>query len=637
MSSSQARSDKESGKFIAGALDALARRPGMVAGACILFGAAGVLASLFAQRALPAGWRDALDSVVTVLLTLDALVFAWCMRHFGNRALFPAVSGTQISEQPAAGGTPCQAGDLAGLAFANHALQMEIAARARTEERFRQLFENAPEGIYQTTPEGAIVCANTSFARMLGYETAEDLIDSVKSFGEDIYADPARRERFCRELVERSQVLAFESQARRHDGSVIWISENARVIADDHGAPVLFEGFVHDITLRKSIEAEREQLLADALERADRDPLTGLLNHRAFHRHFDEEADRSRRENKSLVVAVMDLDNFKFFNDAYGHVAGDEVLREVAKVLRQSCRSYDTVARFGGDEFVMLMPGMSPEEAFEFKSRLYTRLKDAGFRPEGHDSTLPLSLSIGIAVYPDEAPTRLEVLDLADSRLRRTKTGGSDTDEADRLRNTLTRSMEGFSMLDALVSAVHNKDRYTRRHSEDVMAYCLQIADEMGYDEEFRKTVAIAALLHDVGKIGVPDHILRKPAALTSEEFEAVKLHPIMGAAIVAAVPGFENTLDAVRHHHERWDGQGYPDGLKEEETPLIARLMAVADAYSAMTTDRPYRKGMPAEKALAIIEQGAGIQWDPTFAEAFLRVRRCLPPRSRTQPLKAA
>ncbi|HEX5323499.1 MAG TPA: HD domain-containing phosphohydrolase, partial [Capsulimonadaceae bacterium] len=286
---------------------------------------------------------------------------------------------------------------------------------------------------------------------------------------------------------------------------------------------------------------------------------------------------------------------------------------------------------------VMLMPGMRPEEAFEFKGRLYARLKDVGFRPDGYDATIPLSLSIGIAVYPDEASSRLDVLDLADSRLRRTKTGGTDTDEADRLRSMLTRSMEGFSMLDALVSAVHNKDRYTRRHSEDVMAYSLQIVDEVGFEEEFRQTVAIAALLHDVGKIGVPDHILRKPGALTSEEFEAVKLHPIMGAAIVAAVPGFEEMLDAVRFHHERWDGGGYPHGLRGEETPLIARLMAVADAYSAMTTDRPYRKGMPAEKALSIISQGAGVQWDPTFAEAFLRIHQAGPRRSRAQSLKAA
>ena len=153
-------------------------------------------------------------------------------------------------------------------------------------------------------------------------------------------------------------------------------------------------------------------------------------------------------------------------------------------------------------------------------------------------------------------------------------------------------------MLEALVTAVDDKDRYTRRHSEDVMHYSLQIARALALDEAALRTVAISALLHDVGKIGVPDAILRKPGRLTEEEFAAIKLHPNIGAVIVSAVPGLEETLNAVRHHHERWDGGGYPLGLKGEETPLLARLLSVADAYSAMTTDRPYRKGMDAGNA---------------------------------------
>ena len=162
-------------------------------------------------------------------------------------------------------------------------------------------------------------------------------------------------------------------------------------------------------------------------------------------------------------------------------------------------------------------------------------------------------------------------------------------------------------MLDALVAAVDNKDRYTRRHSEDVLTYSLQVAEALGLDEATRHTVAVAALLHDVGKIGVPDAILRKPGALTGAEFEAVRQHPMMGSVIVGAVPGMEGTLDAVRHHHERWDGGGYPFGLAGEAIPLLARLMAVADAFSAMTTDRPYRKGMGVAQARRCWSAGRG------------------------------
>jgi len=380
-----------------------------------------------------------------------------------------------------------------------------------------------------------------------------------------------------------------------------------------------------EIGERRALEEERERLLTEALERADHDPLTGLLNHRAFHKRFQEETDRALRQNVPLAIAVLDLDNFKFFNDAYGHLVGDDVLRQVASVLQSCCRSYDTLARFGGDEFALLMPGTSQAEAPHLAERLRLRLAEAAYRPPNSDSAIPLSLSMGFSVFPDDEPSRLEALELADARLLRVKTGAEDTAEADVLRKSLNDSVEGFSMLDALVTAVNNKDRYTRRHSEDVMVYSLQIAREMGLDVAAQAALATAALLHDVGKIGVPDFVLRKPSGLTGEEVEVIKHHPVMGAVIVAAVPGLEGTLDAVRHHHERWDGQGYPSGLQKLEIPFAARLMAVADAFSAMTTDRPYRKGHPASKALGFLAEGAGTQWDPECVAAFLSAHRKL------------
>jgi HD-GYP domain-containing protein (c-di-GMP phosphodiesterase class II) len=299
------------------------------------------------------------------------------------------------------------------------------------------------------------------------------------------------------------------------------------------------------------------------------------------------------------------------------------VLQQVASALRACCRSYDTLARFGGDEFAILMPCKGPEDSTELAAVLRSRLEGVSYRPDGYDQPIPLNLSVGLALFPQEGTTRLSALEIADDRLRRAKTGGDEDGLAERVRATLNRSCEGFSMLDALVTAVDNKDRYTRRHSEDVMRYCLEIAQALGLNSSQMRSVEMAALIHDVGKIGVPDHILRKPGQLTDEEFAAIKQHPIMGAIIAEAVPGFENTLDAIRHHHERWDGQGYPFGLAGPETPLIARLMAVADSFSAMTTDRPYRKGMPHEKALSILEKGAGTQWDPECVAAFVPARQ--------------
>ena len=378
-------------------------------------------------------------------------------------------------------------------------------------------------------------------------------------------------------------------------------------------------GVTQDITERKQQEAQQEEALREAQEQADRDPLTGLLNHRTFHKRLEEEAARFQRDGKSLAVIMLDLDNFKFFNDCYGHVLGDQVLRQVAARLQAVCRSYDTLARFGGDEFALLLPGVDSSMPAQIEARLQADLSGLTFRPDGQITTIPITVSLGAALLSSLSLDHHEMLQQADERLRRAKTGGNVDTEADEVRASARGTVAGFSMLDALVTAVDNKDRYTCRHSEDVMDYSLMIARELGLDAAVQRTVSVAALLHDVGKIGVPDAILRKPGKLTEQEFAAIKQHPTMGAAMVASVLGLEDTLDAVRHHHERWDGKGYPSGLCGEETPLIARLMAVADAFSAMTTDRPYRKGMDWEKALSILEAGAGTQWDPRCVAALV------------------
>ena len=362
---------------------------------------------------------------------------------------------------------------------------------------------------------------------------------------------------------------------------------------------------------------------------ATTDPLTGLCNHRTFHKRLAEESARASREGQTLAVVMLDLDNFKFFNDAYGHAAGDDVLRQLAGALRRTALPEDTLGRFGGDEFALILPlktsggtrvGASAETLRESLGLALSRLS---FQPPESQSVIPLTTSVGVALFPSEAGSYLEALEVADRRLMHLKTGGGSDRPAEQLCRELTLSLSGFPMLNALVTAVDNKDRYTRRHSEDVLTYSLHIAHQLGLDRETQRTVQIAALLHDVGKIGVPDRILRKPSALTDEEFQAVQQHPLMGAVIVGAVPGFEETLDAVRHHHERWDGKGYPFGLQGCETPFLARLIAVADAFSAMTTDRPYRKGMERGKALRILEEGAGTQWDPECVHALLRTYR--------------
>ena len=499
----------------------------------------------------------------------------------------------------------------------------------QSAEKYRLLFQANPQPmwVYDAKTLAFIAVNDTAVARY-GYTRDEFLTMTL--------ADIRPEE----DMPALMQSLAFapgETQIsgpwrhRRKDGSQTW--------AEVHSHPLVFNGrsarlvVANNVTERKRMEAEAEQLLSqtkhllsEAVDRADRDPLTGLVNHRAFHKRFELEAGHAQKTGRPLAIAMMDLDNFKFFNDGYGHSVGDEVLKKVARALHAVCRPSDTLARFGGDEFALLMPDTGAEQAVRLADRLVAGLQGIGYRPPGYDTIIPLTLSLGIAVFPDDGPGRLEALAAADARLIRVKTGGTGRSElSDRLRAELSCSINDFSMLNALVTAVDTKDRYTRRHSEDVLSYSYQIAHELGLDENAQHQVMLAALLHDVGKIGVPDRVLRKPGRLTGEEYEAIKQHPMMGAIIVGAVPGFEETLDAIRHHHERWDGEGYPFGLRGEETPLMARLMAVADAYSAMTTDRPYRKGMGEDVADALLLAGAGTQWDPVCVEAFLASRRKL------------
>ena len=233
---------------------------------------------------------------------------------------------------------------------------------------------------------------------------------------------------------------------------------------------------------------ENRELNARLEGLATTDPLTGLVNHRTFHARLTEEAAIARAGGQALAVVMLDLDNFKFFNDAYGHAAGDEVLRQVTRTLCESTTPQDTVGRFGGDEFALLLPlktvgilrqGVSAQG---LQQSLGASLADLFFQPPGSPAPIPLTISFGVAVFPEEAATPLEALELADNRLMHFKTGGGTDHPAEQLCRELTRSLSGFPMLNALVTAVDNKDRYTRRHSEDVLTYSLQIADQFELD-----------------------------------------------------------------------------------------------------------------------------------------------------------
>jgi len=233
---------------------------------------------------------------------------------------------------------------------------------------------------------------------------------------------------------------------------------------------------------------------------------------------------------------------------------------------------------------------------------------------------IPIRASFGIASYPEDVRDANGLVAFADANLYASKRRGGDAVTGNEAEQPL-QNVEGgtFGLFESLVTAVDNKDRYTRRHSEEVTEYALAISRDLGLSEESQRVLRVAALLHDVGKIGIPDRILHKPERLSEAEYEVVKGHPLLAETIIASIPDVEEIRAAVASHHERYDGHGYPHGLAEGSIPLLGRIMAVADTYSAMTTDRPYRKALSREEALAELRACSGTQFDPEIVETFI------------------
>jgi len=366
-----------------------------------------------------------------------------------------------------------------------------------------------------------------------------------------------------------------------------------------------------------SLRASQESLL----QMIYIDPLTRLLNHSSFRDRLASEVLAAQTGERELCLVVVDLDNFEEFNAAQGREAGDVALVTVADILRTWAGDKCTVARYGGNEFAVICPDARAEEtgyAFQhLLEEIYVRTgvtASAGVAANTDAMTRPDLLVLAATLAVQQAK-------VAGKNRCRTYDGEVTASTMDDLRSFLQGG--SYAAVRALAEAVDAKDQYTRGHSQRVAEYARDLARAAGYDDGFVELVFMTGTLHDVGKIGVPDHVLHKDGKLTDEEFEMVKLHPELGEKIVSQIATLGDTLPGIRHHHERYDGGGYPDGLAGDDIPLIARILAVADTFDAMTSDRPYRKGMPVDIALTEIARTAGTQFDPSLASLFVLLRK--------------
>ena len=355
-----------------------------------------------------------------------------------------------------------------------------------------------------------------------------------------------------------------------------------------------------------------------AMRLALTDPLTGLGNHRHFHERLQNDLDKAQDEGFALTLVLLDIDNFKQINDRYGHPTGDKVLAQVAARLRQGGEAF----RLGGDEFALLLPRRDEHEGLSIARSIIERMSETEV-----EVGEVLNMSAGVATYPQHGVERSELVRVADSALYLAKDQGKNTVRVYRPDvielAELRRLAEGpdraarLRAAASLAHAVDARDAYTGSHSYMVGELAARVARRMGLDSESIELTRLAGSLHDLGKLAIPEEILRKPGPLNEAERLVLERHPQIGYRMLDSL-GVEPVATWVLHHHERWDGHGYPEQKAGDDIPLGARILFVADAYDAMTTDRVYRGRLSHDRAIAELERCAGTQFDPDVVAAF-------------------
>jgi diguanylate cyclase (GGDEF)-like protein/PAS domain S-box-containing protein len=465
-------------------------------------------------------------------------------------------------------------------------------ARA-SEERFKSAFENAPIGMALASIRpgefGRYLQVNPAMAALTGY-TEEKLLtmgapdithpDDV-SLGIEV----------SRSMGDGELTSATLDKRYVHaDGRIISALVNISLVRDASGAPLHAVVQVQDVTEQKRVE---ERLAHEAYH----DPLTGLPNRR---RLMDDLEKRVNGDEPALLL-LFDLDGFKAYNDTYGHPAGDALLVRLGERLGAAMQGRGTAYRMGGDEFcvlaALLADGSEPLAAAGASA-----LSERG---EG----FTITASYGAAEIPTEAETAAEALGTADHRMY--------------ARKGRKRTSAGRQATDALLKALAERNPSLGTHLDDVTDLCEAVGQQLGLPEEQMTPLIQAAALHDVGKVAIPDAILDKPGPLDDTEWEFMRKHTVIGERILAEAPALVEAGRIVRSSHERFDGEGYPDGLKGDEIPIAARIIAVCDSFDAMTTDRPYRTAMSVENALEELFRCVGGQFDPAVVKAFRSVLR--------------
>lgn len=465
-------------------------------------------------------------------------------------------------------------------------------------------------------------------------------------------------EKMIENVTNDGQFRELEFRIVRSDGECCWIFAQEGVDREQDGSIFRFYGMIMDITERKQNEEKvriAQQQLAEANDQLRKanvrlqelaliDSHTGIYNHLYLVKAIDLEFNRAKRFNTALSVLMMDIDYFKSINDVYGHLFGDLILKQLANLLSNVVRQYDVVARFGGEEFIVLLPQTDKQNALILAERILDKVRLYTFGDNKQD--VKVKISMGLANYPqDSVINAMDLIEHSDIALTRAKEAGGnricildeshknlEEDNLDRFTtvellkekiNKLTKrtNQSVIESVFAFAKAISLKDHYTGEHVEKTVKYAEAIGRELGLSKDDLERINQASMLHDLGKIGIPEQILHKNSALSEEEYNQIKRHPQIGIEILSNIQYFHGVIPFILYHHERWDGKGYPTGLKGEEIPMGARVVAIADVFEALTSDRPYRKAYSSQKAVELICQDSGTKFDPHAVNAFVKV----------------
>lgn len=362
-------------------------------------------------------------------------------------------------------------------------------------------------------------------------------------------------------------------------------------------------------------------------ELANIDGLTGVYNHRFFHESLKEKIVSCKKSENPISLILLDIDYFKHYNDLYGHQKGDAVLKKIGLILKNNVRIKDIPARYGGEEFTVILPNASEKEAIFIAEEIRLAVERHKFEGEENQPKGKITVSVGISTFPDKAKNDVELIKSADDALYRAKFFNKNRVETyysilEELKNDIEEEhIDLITSIKTLISVINAKDRYTYAHSERVVMFSKLLGDKLNLCEEDKKVLKYGAYMHDIGKINIPKEVLNKKMPLTNEEWEMLKQHPVNGTDIIKSVDSLKNIVPLILHHHERYDGKGYPSQLKGKDIPYLSRILTVVDSFDAMTSNRPYNIGKSYDEAIVELQKCSSTQFDPDIVEAFIEV----------------